>query len=294
MRSRAPTCFLVWISGLACVVLPSVALAHDFWIEPSTFRPIEGAPFEVALRMGERTHGKPYPRVPDRIVRFELVGPPARETRAEAVQGSAGWEPAGIARAERPGLHSVVYLSTPNTIELAAAEFDAYLAEKGLDAALAARAALPEPRPRGRERYVRCAKALIAVEPRARHRDPQRRSQTPAVGATGAASGLPLELVADASPYAAALPGSLPIRLLYRGRPLAGALVVASPTNELAAAQSLRSDADGRVEIRLDRAGGWLVTASHMVALHGDATADWQSYWASLTFEVPASSDLQH
>jgi hypothetical protein len=79
----------------------------------------------------------------------------------------------------------------------------------------------------------------------------------------------------------------LAVRLLYEGRPLAGALVMAlnkSAPNEV---QRIRSGPDGRAEFNLHRGGLWLVKAVHMVPAAAQAPEDWRSYWASLTFELP-------
>ena len=50
-----------------------------------------------------------------------------------------------------------------------------------------------------------------------------------------------------------------------------------------------RSGADresaGRATFRLPHAGVWLVKAVHMIPFDG-GKADWQSFWASLTFEI--------
>ena len=49
-----------------------------------------------------------------------------------------------------------------------------------------------------------------------------------------------------------------------------------------------RTDSDGRVHLTLKQGGMWLVKAVHMVPAPVGANADWQSYWASLTFELPS------
>ena len=45
-------------------------------------------------------------------------------------------------------------------------------------------------------------------------------------------------------------------------------------------------DAKGNVTLRLARSGLWLVKAVHMAAAPPDAGVDWESWWASLTFEL--------
>src|SRR5262249_30258790 len=97
--------------------------------------------------------------------------------------------------------------------------------------------------------------------------------------------GFPLELVAERNPYVFRTSEDLPVRLLWQGRPLEGALVVAinsaSPKEKLSA----RSDRDGLVHFRLLPGGMWLVKAVHMLPAPAGSEAEWASYWASLTFE---------
>jgi uncharacterized GH25 family protein len=80
---------------------------------------------------------------------------------------------------------------------------------------------------------------------------------------------------------------SLPVELTYKGTPLAGALVVAfnqrSPYHKL----RVRSDQNGRATFTIEEPGPWMVKAVHMVPAAAGTNADWESYWASLTFEMP-------
>jgi uncharacterized GH25 family protein len=76
------------------------------------------------------------------------------------------------------------------------------------------------------------------------------------------------------------------VRLLYENRPLPGALVVAINKGDPAAKLSARSDAQGRVRFRLAKRGVWLIKAVHMVQAAAGSNADWESVWASLTFEL--------
>jgi len=85
-------------------------------------------------------------------------------------------------------------------------------------------------------------------------------------------------------------PGAtLPVQILHEGKPLANVLVVAmnaeAPMNKIKA----RSDKSGRASLSLDRAGYWLVKAVHMRPAPAASGADWESLWASLTFELPGT-----
>jgi hypothetical protein len=47
-----------------------------------------------------------------------------------------------------------------------------------------------------------------------------------------------------------------------------------------------QSDRDGRAAFKIEEPGAWLVKAVHMVPAPAGSNADWESFWASLTFEI--------
>ena len=73
------------------------------------------------------------------------------------------------------------------------------------------------------------------------------------------------------------------LRLLFEGKPLAGALVTAIDREGIRL--TARSDAHGRVAIALPKPGVWLVKSVWMVPAPAGSDVDWESLWASLTFE---------
>lgn len=255
-----PKRFLILLGLLA-----APAAAHDFWIEPSSFRPAPGERVAVRLRVGEDLQGDPVPRDPARIERFAEIGPAGEA----AVAGVAGIDPAGWATPAAPGLHWLVYDSRHASLELPAAKFDRYLGEEGLERIRELRKGAGEGPVK--EIYSRCAKSLLRV----------------GAGSSGydRPLGLELELVPEKDPYSLAPGEALPVRLLYRGEPLDGALVIAlaSPGARVSA-----RTAGGRAALVLDRPGLWLVKAVHMVPAPEGSGADWESLWASLTFDLPA------
>jgi uncharacterized GH25 family protein len=92
------------------------------------------------------------------------------------------------------------------------------------------------------------------------------------------------------NPFTRRVGDSVRVRLLFRGEPLAHALVsstYAGATDKPDTyAQSARTDANGICTVRLTHQGPWLVRTVHMLPLSGDKDADWESWWASLTFEA--------
>ncbi len=97
------------------------------------------------------------------------------------------------------------------------------------------------------------------------------------------------------------MPGSQPAlhaRVLLRGKPLPGILLKAfhqplaanglplapAARDSVGPAFEARADAHGLVTVPVAAPGEWLLSAVHMEPSAEPAEADWQSYWASLTF----------
>jgi len=254
---------------------PTGARAHDLWIEPSTFRPAAGAEVTAALRVGQKLNGEPMPRIPPLVDRFVLRS----ATEEVPAEGEPGADPAGAARVDGPGLYWIGYQSTAFPMSLEARKFEDYLRDEGLERVVELRARAGQSAAPGRERFYRCAKALVEVAgaPRAA------RERTAA-----APLGFTLELVPRKNPLDLRDGGDLPLALLFRGRPAAGVLVVALRKGETGAPVSARTDANGLATLRLPRGGFWLVKAVQMEPAPAGAGVDWESWWASITFELPA------
>jgi uncharacterized GH25 family protein len=257
-------------AALLLFLIPASLRAHDFWIEPSSFTPAPGQRVAVRLRVGQGLQGDPVPRDPALLIRFISVGPSGEAP----VPGVPNTEPAGFTSFPAPGLYTVAFESRRSPVELDAAKLDLYLKEEGLESITALRARKGQSGQGAKEVFSRCAKSLIAT------------------GGTAGPGfdrvlGQRLELVAEKNPYSLAGGGELPVRLLYQGKPLAGALIVALQRGRPDSRVAVRSDAKGRAALRLDRPGLWLVKAVHMIPAPPDAKADWESFWASLTFDLP-------
>jgi Domain of unknown function (DUF4198) len=264
-------------ASVRCIGLIIVALgvtvpvaAHDFWIEPTSYVPEVGRFIGIRARVGDGFLGDPVPRDP--LLLEQLVVEDASGRRP--VIGRDGADPAGLLRVGVPGLHVVGYFGKPSRVELAADKFNTYLHDEGLDGVAAARARLNQSESGARELFTRCAKTLVLVGAAS----PDQRDRV--LGCT-------LELVAERNPYALEPGQALPVRLTYEGRPIEGALVVARSRQRASDKISARSDRDGRVKLVLPAGGTWLIKAVHMIPAPAAANADWASYWASLTFELP-------
>ena len=266
---------VVNVRRLTCLILVALAwgrvslAAHEFWIFPTTFFPEAGQVVGLRLRVGENWIGDPVPGSAALTSAFVVHDAASRKP----VVGRDGGDPAGLIRVATPGTIVVGYHSRPSVIDVTADKFNQYLREEGLDAIAAVRARRNQTGDGAREMFSRCAKSLIQSGPASADQGDR-------------PLGFTLELIAERNPYAAAMDQDLPIRLLYQDRPLRGALVTAvnraHPSEKLTA----RTDDDGRVRFALRQGGMWLVKAVHAVPAPAGSGAEWESYWASLTFEV--------
>jgi len=281
MKAHA-TCpwVLAIAAGLFVQFLAPSAFAHQYWLAPSRYQVGVGQVAEIGAVAGTGFRGERKPWSPLLCVRFVARTSRMLDLTRAASPGDLAW--ARFAPSDAGGA-MLGYESTFTPIELSAAKFDAYLKEEGLLAALAARTRGGASRP-GRERYRRCAKAWLAGN------DPSRATIP---------LGLPLEIVPEAVPGSGA---DLRLKVLWMGKPVVRALVKAwrSPigaTNAPADPEARDStavvwtgttDAGGEVAVPVTRPGEWLVSVVHMEPCRDPAEADWESTWASITFERPA------
>lgn len=264
--------------GLAlAVALP--ATAHEYWLAPSRYLPAPNRPIELSALAGTGFRGERKPFAPAHCARLSVHAIRTLDLTPVAREGSYTW--ARFAPSDSGGA-MFAFESDFTSITLPAATFDTYLATEGLRGPLAARAKDPRlAASPGRERFRRCAKAWVGGSN-------VTRATTPI--------GLPLEIVPGATPGQDA---QLKLRVLWQGQPLAGAMVRVwhtpaardeSPTDpegrdSSAVAWQQRTDAQGTVTLPTQQAGEWLVSTVHMVPGSNTAIADWESTWASLTFQ---------
>lgn len=259
---RTTTAFAGWLLVLG---VPGAVRAHDFWIEPDAFVLAGGARVSLRLRVGHGDDVKDVPRKPDRILRFEAVSPSGQPT---LIEGQPGSSLAGAVTLRGGGTHIVVFRSNHAFIELEPKTFESYLVHEGLETIIERRRSRGEADQPGRESYARYAKALIRVGDDTTGFDRE--------------LGLPLEIVPVADPLR---PGPVKLRVEFRDRPLSGARVDLLRLDDLDQGVAGRTDARGRVELDLPKPGRWMAALTHMVRAPKGVRGDWESYWATLTFE---------
>jgi len=254
------------------------ATAHDFWVQPARFWTPALAPTPITLQVG---HGPARQRSPiplRRIARFAALGPAgaAIDLRDGLHPGGGGDD--GEIRLPAGGTW-VVVLQTDDRAQshLPALRFNDYLVAEGLTPALEARRQARRTEADGSERYSRQAKVLV----RAGDRGDGGRALQPL--------GLLLEIVPEADPYARPQARRLPVRVLYQGRPLAGALVkLTDLAHDAQPVDMRRTDPAGRAVFAMPQHGDWLLNVIWTRPLPPSEEVDFETTFSSLAFGLPA------
>jgi hypothetical protein len=260
---------------LACLIAGTLACntaaAHEFWLASSRYLGGPGAPVTVRALAGTGFRGEEKPWDPGHAIRFVAKTARSIDLTRAASPGDFTW--ASFAPSDAGGA-MVAFESGFTPIELPAAQFEKYLADEGLDVPLAARHRVRSVAA-GRERYRRCAKVWLSGN---------------AADRATAPIGMPFEIVPLSAPGADA---ALRVRVLWKGRPLGGALVKAwraplgtdpASRDSIPVTWSARTDARGEIVAPVSQSGEWLLSVVQMVPCPDRDEADWESTWASLTF----------
>lgn len=255
-----------------CAICASIATAHEFWIEPETFQVAPGENITAQLKNGQKFEGISLAYFDRNITRFDV----ATGDTLTAVDGRMGDSPALNIQAGDDGLVVVVHETAPSFVTYKDWEkFLAFAQHKDFPDIAARHAAngfSPAP---FKERYTRHAKALIAVGDGA---------------GADRALGLKTEFVVLTNPYEIDFDGTMRVQLLYQAAPRANAQVeVFDRDPEGSVTITLhRTDATGIATIPVTPGHEYLFDGVVLRPAHGSADAVWDTFWAALTFAVPA------
>ena len=259
-------------SLLVGLLLVAAALAaHDTWLVPAQFRVTPGQPVKVALNTSEDFPTSEGAPAPDRIARFEAV---TASGRAAVVGYGVEGKSLVAEVTPGPGVTLVAAVTHPRLIVLDAPVFTEYITEEGLEQIVAARAARGDSEKPGRERYSKVTKLALCGEGEGAYfLDPL---------------GLPVEIVPETNPCELHVGDTLRVQVLFEDEPLANVRVGAGYAGVHGHHYPVwvKTDAEGRAAIPLDRSGAWFVRTLHMIPSSEFEDADWQSWFSTLTFEV--------
>jgi uncharacterized GH25 family protein len=257
----------------------SRASAHDFWIEPSKYWVSATATTSMTLQVGHGPYRQRSPIPVRRITEFQAIAPDGRRIDLrDRLRPGEPTKDGDFALAES-GTY-VLALQTDNHAQthLPSIRFNDYLRAEGLTPALEQRTRLRRMDSDGSERYSRCTKSLVQVGPWSA--GPQDQTLEPV--------GLPLEIVPEANPYRMPRPSTLPVRVLYAGRPLSGALIKLTDLRQDASPfQTQLTDGNGRAIFVMPASGTWLLNVIWTKPLGPSDETDFETVFSSLSFGFP-------
>jgi uncharacterized GH25 family protein len=244
-------------------------LAHDFWLEAHPFYTEPGKTVELSLHQGNQYVGDTLPNVVNWYNDFSIY----YSDKTVAVPGELGRDPAGYFTPDKKGTYAIGYQTVFNNIKIKADIFNKYLHEEGLDNAIALREKRNQTENGAYERFIRHAKILVQS------------GKEYDIDNSTREFGYELELIPQTNPYRMHQGDEIVIRLHYKLQAISGMQVSAFSKSHPEHVQKIFTDSEGLVRIKLDSSGPWLVKAVKIIALQ-DEEQEWQSHWASLTFEL--------
>ena len=252
----------------------AVASAHDMFLKPTRYFAAENSEVRVRVLNGTFTRSE-NSIARDRLADASVITPRGRVTLDTTEWSVRGDTSTFHVHTRAAGTYVIGASTKPNIIALTADEFNLYLEDDGIPDVLEARRKAGELQTPARERYHKHVKTMVQVGD-----TPSDLYATP--------MGYPAEIVPVENPYAMKQGGTLRVRTLVDGKPTANLLVQyggLTAGNEGIEQKSVRSDAQGIASIPLASAGTWYIKFISMSRIKSDS-ADYESKWATLTFQV--------
>ena len=247
-------------------------MGHDLYVLPSLFHVQAGATIRVAFHNGDSFPDSEVAPVIARLHDAKLVS--AKGSEPVRNLHVAGKETLGDVVVPAGGSLQLAVATVPNLISLDAGKFLEYLKEEGLAEVIAWRVKHGETDKPGRERYTKFAKSLLNTD----------------AGDSFFAQplGFPIEILPLVNPSKLHRGDKLPVKVMFRGSAAAGFQIEAARAFNGNSQTTVigRTGKDGRIDVPIDRAGQWRLHSLHMERCADPQAADWESFWASLTFEI--------
>ena len=263
--------------ALLLILTAGATSAHELFWHPSTFFLAPNTSVRIPLFNGTASESEAifaWPRIAD----LSVVSPDGH-----AAMDNTKWDTLTDKSTSwlsymtgKPGTYVVGLSSKLGAARLLEAkDFNQHLVDYGLSDMLAERGKDGSLKSAARYRLNKQAKAIFQVG--AAHSD-----------GWATKLGYPAELVPLENPYKVKPGATLGFKCLVDGKPVPNQLVEiggGGPTAEQRTPVTTRCDQDGVVKVMLDRAGFWYVKFIHTARVN-DGTVDYESKWATITFEV--------
>ncbi len=242
--------------------------AHDVWMQTEKFIVAAGTVVPYRVFSGHGTSREPWELELTRLESLRSIG--ARGTVVLTPTKTSE----GSIRFARAGSYIVAMVSNHARSNLPAVRFLDYARDEGLTPIIALREKQGKTASNGGEIYSRRTKMLVRV---GNATAPQPHITTPV--------GLTLELVPGRDPFTTRAGAPLPMRVLYRGRPLAGATVKLNNLDaDAKPIARVVTDAAGLAVLKHPGKGRWQLNTIWSEPISGNPDAEFETIFSSLTF----------
>jgi uncharacterized GH25 family protein len=261
------------IAASMCLASLTPLLAHDLYILPQSFRVAPGRSIAIELHNGDSFPESEGPPPTARLQNTRLLfqGGVADLTALHEEHKAL----VGTVPIPENGRGSIIVTATlsANSREYDVKKFIAYLEDEGLTAISGYHPSPGESTERIRELYSKYAKALLVA---------------------GAPSGfcthplgLTIEIVPAVDPATLRPGDKMPVQVLFQGKPMNGLTIETAWTTGGPAMGAVvgQTDADGNLSIPL-QSGRCRITTGYTRRYKDQKVSDWETFFATLTFEV--------
>lgn len=257
-----------------------ISSAHDYWLQPKKFALSKGDTLVVHLYVGDRLKKEIERELQkDMTLKFEIL----TDTKSVNLLDEFPDKmlPVIHRKIDFEGLALIAMERNYAYIKLNRKEFFEYIkhdvGEKEFGEIEKLMKKLPQ-REIEREKYTRYIKSLIIAGSNF-DGDIYREIL-----------GQKLEIVFLKNPYKLKLGDDIEAQILFEGKPLANKTVMAYNLYEgKFFEQRAKTDEDGKVKFKVKNPGLWLIRLTHILPCENCDDADWESFWASFSFEIPTS-----
>ncbi len=249
------------------LLIISSLYGHDLYLMPQKFRPAAGEAILISAHTGDSFPFSEQPVDPARLTslpsgEWRMLGKATHTT----IPVQAGSQYFGVFTKSR-------------FLEMEPEKFISYLKEEGLRTQLETYKTMTG---KSREMYAKFAKTyVVAGQPTGNFAKPL---------------GLKIEIIPLVDPSGIKPGKELPVQLLFDGKPIADIQMEIATSRDPRTKSVLtiagRTNAEGKLNIQVPTSGKIRLHAVAMNQVKAE-THDWESYWASLTFEVPSATPTQ-
>jgi uncharacterized GH25 family protein len=257
------------------VVLFSAAGAHEFWLQPQKYKFNQNDQTYISFRVGERYRGMNWQGNRDKVSNILVYSPSCNVSDVTSKVSNAVGDSLKM-NFDEQGTYMITFKGEKNLIDLDAREYNNCLKMDGLDEVLSYRLRNREARASAKEYFQRSVKTIVQVEEKMSNICTQ-------------PTDLPLDIVPLTNPYQATeagIPAKVSFKVYLNKEPLKNTAVRMwhQRADNKTAFTELKTNNEGIIETRIFPEGKWMLSCVYIGRYTADATAQWQSYWGTVTF----------